>query len=91
MKYTSVKFCFVFNFCKKNRKVGFFTSKYAKNRRFHYFFGLFTPRNNRIAACQFRRGCKIGKACFLRLKAQYFTRQPENLKITFRSGSFPPG
>ena len=50
MKYTSVKFCFLFNFRKKNCKVGFFTSKYAKNRRFHAFFGRMSARTYKIAA-----------------------------------------
>ena len=50
MKYTSVKFCFLFNFCKKNCKVDFFTSKYAKNCRFHAFFSRMSARTYKIAA-----------------------------------------
>ena len=68
MKYTSVKFCFLFNFCKKNCKVGFFTSKYAKNRRFHAFFGLVSPELIKLRLCQSLHLLKIGKTALFRNK-----------------------
>lgn len=50
MKKLSVKFIFVFFVCASCRKDIFFTSKYAKNRRFHAFFSRMSARTYKIAA-----------------------------------------
>ena len=50
MKKPSVKFIFVFFVCASCRKDIFFTSKYAKNRRFHAFFGRMSARTYKNAA-----------------------------------------
>ena len=61
MKYTSVKFCFLFNFRKKNCKVGFFTSKCGKNAVFTPFSAGYPPELIKLRLCQSLHLLKIGK------------------------------
>lgn len=61
MIYTSVKYGILFNFYKNNCKGDFFTSKYAKNRRFHSSFGLFPPEITELRPVNSAVGAKSAK------------------------------
>ena len=90
MIYTSVKSCFLFYFYKKNCKGDFFTPKYAKNRRFHSFSGLFPPETTELRLVNSAVGAKSAKRDFT-AQSIIFHPTARNFEITSRSGSLPPG